>query len=317
MSVIHDHLATVPGGAPLAGAIPHAWLSDYRGYDEVLRACGELVDAGARDEVIGRTVDGRPLFALEIGAPGSDRMSVLLAGTHAMEWIGVELGLALARALVESPLEDRRILYVPVLNVDGYCDVEADLRAGRRRFRRANRNGVDLNRNWPTHFRPFHLPGAVLPWLGRAGEGPRSEPEVDAVCRRLHDEVHRDAAVDRALSLHSIGRKLLFPYGGRWRPPAQIRSYAAAVRAINHRMDRRYHAVQASRWLPGAFAHGLEIDHLHAGIGALAMLVECSMGGVRLTSPSSWFTPFCWYNPVRPRQEIERVLPGLLPFLRG
>lgn len=98
-------------------------------------------------------------------------------------------------------------------------------RAGRRRYRRANRNGVDLNRNWPTHFRPFHL--------------------------------------------------------------------------------------------PGAFAHGLEIDHLHAGNGALAMLVECSMGGLRLASSATWFSPFCWYNPARPRTETERVLPGLEPFLRS
>jgi hypothetical protein len=317
MAAIHEHLGTTATLEPLGSAVPRDWLSSYRGYDEVLRACADLVDAGARDEVIGHSVDGRPLFALEIGAPDADRVSVLMAGTHATEWIGVELGLALARALAQSPPVGRRVLYVPVLNVDGYCDVEADLRAGRRRYRRANRNGVDLNRNWPTHFRPFHLPGTLLPWLGKAGDRPRSEPEVDAVCGRLHDEVHRDAAVDRALSLHSIGRKLLFPYGGRWRPPTQVRSYVAAARTINHRMDGRYHAVQASRWLPGAFAHGLEIDHLHAGIGALSILVECSMGGLRLASPATWFTPFCWYNPARPREEIERVLPGLLPFLCG
>jgi hypothetical protein len=317
MSGIVEHLETIEAAEPLDHAAPLDWLIGYRGYEEVLRACGEMVAAGARDEVIGRTVDGRPLFGLEIGAPDADRVSVLMAGTHAMEWIGVELGLALARALVEAPPEGRRILYVPVLNVDGYCDVEADLRAGRRRYRRANRNGVDLNRNWPTHFRSFHLPGAVLPWLGRAGDRPRSEPEVDAVCGRLHDEVHRDAAVDRALSLHSIGRKLLFPYGGRWRPPTQVRAYRAAARNINRRLDGEYHAVQASRWLPGAFAHGLEIDHLHASSGALAILVECSMGGLRLTSPASWFNPFRWYNPGRPHEEIERVLPALSPFLRG
>ena len=317
MTTLAEHLAATQRSDPLSKTVPRTWLSGYRGHAELLEACAALVEAGARERVLGRSVDGRPLFALELGAPDAPRVSVILAGTHAMEWIGVEMGLAVARDLLDSNLQERRVLYVPVLNPDGYTDVEADLRAGRRRLRRTNRNGVDLNRNWPTHFRSFHLPGVLMPWLGRAGDRARSEPEVDAVCATLHDEVHGGAAIDRALSLHSIGRMLLYPYGGAWRRPTQLRGYRAAARTINHRMKGRYLAGQCSRWIPGAFAHGMEIDHLHAAFGALALLAECSWGGTGLLSPASWFTPFRWYNPARPGVEIGRVAPALSAFLSG
>lgn len=316
MLTVAEYLRDQPVRPPLCEQASVSQIGTYRGYLEVLTAFAGFVEQGVRDVCIGHAVSGDPIFGFEVGAAGADRAALLLAGTHAMEWIGVEIGLSIAAALVREPPQDRRLLIVPVLNVDGYRDTEDDLRAGRRRYRRTNRNGVDLNRNWPTHFRSFHLPG-LLPWFGRAGPRARSEPEVDAVCGWLERLEAEGTRLDRALSLHSIGRKVLLPFGGQWRPPAAIESHRAAARSIVEQIPERYRTVQCSHWVPGAFARGMELDHLHVRFGALALLIEASFGGIRLAAPSSWFSPFRWYNPPDPEAHVARLSPPLEGFVRG
>jgi len=316
MSEVAEHLQGRPERPPFAAQADVARIGSYRGYRELLTLLTTNSGRGLRGSCIGRAVSGEPVFGFEVGPPAERRASLVLAGTHAMEWIGVEVGLALAMAIARDPPPDRRVLIVPVLNVDGYRDTEADLRAGRRRYRRTNRNGVDLNRNWPTHFRSFHLPG-LLPWLGRAGSHARSEPEVDAVCGWLERRVDEGLRLDRALSLHSIGRKLLLPFGGLWRPPETLAEHRAAAQEIAAQIPERYRAVQCSRWVPGAFARGTELDHLHVRFGATTILAECSLGGFRLTDPSSWFHPFRWYNPPDPEAHVARLAPPLEAFVRG
>ena len=316
MPTVSEYLRDQPERPPFSEEANRDRVGAYRGYEEILAEFAGFVEQGAREECIGRSVSGEPIFGFEVGEPEARRASLLLAGTHAMEWIGVEIGLSLAAALVREPPVDQRVLIVPVLNVDGYRDTEDDLRAHRRRYRRTNRNGVDLNRNWPTHFRSFHLPG-LLPWFGRAGPRARSEPEVDAVCGWLERCTADGTHLDRALSLHSIGRKLLLPFGGRWRPPATIDDHRAAARTIAGRIPERYRIVQCSHWVPGAFARGMELDHLHVQFGALAILIEASLGGFRITDPSSWFSPFRWYNPPDPAAHVARLSSPLEGFVRG
>jgi hypothetical protein len=317
MTTLREHLAEIEEEPPLAEDVDLGRVGTYRGYTELVRSWAALAASGVREECIGHSVAGNPLFALELGDRGADRISVLLAGIHAMEWIGVEVALTLCKVLSVKPPVRRRVLCFPVVNVDGYRQAEDDLRSGRRRFLRANRHGVDLNRNWPTHHRSFHLPGLVFPWLGSSGPEPRSEPEVDAVCQRLDHEVASGATIDLALSLHSFGRMILFPYGGRWRPPDTVDAHRSMAAKMRERIPVRYRPVQSSHWVPGAFAHGMELDHLHAHYGATALLVECSAGGARLADATSWLHPWRWFNPRDPDRECERVGPALEAFLRG
>jgi hypothetical protein len=320
MTGLDDFSVTSIPLPPLRESVP-AWRGGrYRGYAELTDGFGALVADGARRFEIGLTVAGIPVVGLDIGDPDARRASVLLGGMHAMEWIGVEIGMALARRYLRSHangrVPGRRLLYVPLVNVDGYRAVEDDLRQGRWwSYRRGNRQGVDLNRNWPTHHRVRYLPGLVVPPLGTAGPTPLSEPEPRAVCRWLDGFVDEGVSVDRALSLHSIGRKILMPYGGRWRRPARFGDYRNAARRIRGGIGVRYKAMQCSRWMPGAFAHGIEIDHLHERYRARSLLVECSWGGVRPLDPRTWFTPFCWYNPRDPVRETGLLVSPLLEFL--
>lgn len=310
---LEAHLEKLGPIRPLDADVDPAVFGDYRGYADLVAAWCRLTHDGARARAVGTSVNGAPVFALELGPASADHVSAVMAGIHPIEWIGVETMLRLLRRLVDDPPTDRRVIAFPLVNVDGYRKVENDLRAGKRKWRRTNRNRVDLNRNWPTHFR-VGKPRRTLSGYNYGGPAPRSEPEVDAICATL-DGV--DARVDVALSLHSIGRKILYPYGGRWAPPDDVDALRAAASAVSGRLPRRYGIRQSARWVPGAFAHGMEIDHLHDRYGAIALLVECSLGGATARAPRSLLHPFRIFNPARPEVEASELAAALEPFVRG
>jgi len=290
----------------------------YRGYDALVARWRGL----GTPRVIGNTVDGAPLHAIEIGPADAPSASAILAGIHPIEWIGVETMLALLERLSTSPPTDRRIIAFPLINVDGYRRVEENLLAGRRAFVRGNRRGVDLNRNWPSFFVRRPKRRGLFGDYNHGGDHPCSEPEVAAIISTL-DEVSHGARIDVALSLHSIGRMLLYPYGGRWQPPAAADRHRSAARAIQRRLPRRYTVRQSSHWVPGSFAHGMEIDHLHDRYGATAILVECTWGGVtlrnarRVRDALRLRDPFHLFNPPDPEREIAELVEALDPFVRG
>ena len=279
----------------------------YHDTDAVLARVRGLAARGARVTVAGRGGRGGEVLAVAIGDDGP--ASAILGGLHPIEWIGVEVALALLDRLAADPPRGRRVIALPLVNVDGHRAVAADLAAGRRRWRRTGPGGVDLNRNFPTHWRR----GPRLPtgW-NFGGRAPADQPEVAAVVAAL-----RDAGVDRAVSLHSIGRKLLLPWGARWARPARWAELHAHATAIARRLPEPYSIAQISRWVPGAFAHGAELDWLHGELGALAVLVECTLGGARLTAPATWLDPFRWFNPPDPAPAATAIAAALEPFLRG
>lgn len=294
---------------PLGDDVDLARLGAYRGLDEIEAAF--LALSGVRAGVAGESHQGRAVRRFELGPASAGRVSFVLSGLHALEWIGVETALAVAEDFAARPPDGLRLVVVPVANPDGYARAERDLREGRRRYVRANARGVDLNRNFPTHFRRRHLRSTLLPILGGPGAAPASEPETRAVLAALERERGR---VARAVSLHSFGRKLLLPFGGRWRPPDDVEQLRALALEVSRALAPRYDVRPASHWLAGAFAFGLELDHLHA-LGIPALLVECSAGGLSLCDPTSWLHPFRWYNPPEPRAEARAIARALRVFL--
>lgn len=323
LAALADAIAPYLDEPPLRDDVDLARVGSYRGFGEVVAAIAALRDRGARVTVAGRSHEGAPVLRVEVGDPRASRGSLMIAGMHAMEWIGVEAGLAILDALLERGAgAARRIVAFPLLNPDGYRRAERDLRAGRKlRFVRANARGADLNRNWPTHWKTTRLPPRLLPFLGTAGSAPGSEPEVRAVLDAIHEVKQAGRTrLERALSLHSFGAMLLLPYGGTWAlPPEHPRLHALARevrRALRHGSHARYrYGIRSvARWVPGFFAHGMELDHLlHEGMSPL--LVECSRGGFSLADPSSWLVPFRWFNPPRPARHASALTHALLPFL--
>jgi Zinc carboxypeptidase len=299
--------------SPLALGLSRRGLGPYRGYSEMLMAVRELVRRGAALDVIGESVDGEPLFAVTVGDCSARRTSVTLSGVHPSEWIGIETHLALLDRLVDRPPSDRRIVSVVLANPDGIKQVERNLRVTRRRFVRHNRHGVDLNRNFPSYWGRFSLSRLVLRSVFASGRGPASEPEVRAIT-----SFFKGSMIDRAVSFHSFGGVVLYPYGALLRQPIDAAEHRRWADSIARRADpaRPYRAVQSSHWVPGVTASGMELDWFHDQHGALSLLVECSRGGLGL-SLRRVLEPFAWFNPPRPDTCAPNIATAVEPFVRG
>ncbi len=301
------------------------------GFSDPDRVAARAAALGARP--FARSRDGRALVAIELGATPTETtptppttppttpppVSLVLAGIHPLEWIGVEVALTLAERVAAAPPVDRRVVIVPVVNVDGHAAVAADLAAGRRRSRRTNRAGVDLNRNFAVGHQP----------RPRHGPAPWSEPEVQAIADLVAgldggrgagapakvDRAVAPAKVDRAVALHAFGRMILLPWAHRGATSPRHPELVAHARALAARLPGRYRVLHTGRW-PLFRPGGLELDWLTER-GALAMLVECGRGGLAARRPSTWLTPFRWYNPAAPGDEVQALARGLEPFVRG
>src|SRR4051812_5132193 len=122
----------------------------------VAPAAGE---AGVRHHVLGRSEEGRPIRAIERGAPAAPNRLLVFGMVHGNE----PAGRAIARRLAATaPPPGLDVWVVEDLNPDGL--------AARTR---QNGRGVDLNRNFGYRWRHVDRPGGTY-WSGR---GPLSERE--------------------------------------------------------------------------------------------------------------------------------------------
>jgi hypothetical protein len=272
----------------------------HRDVGATLARIAALADAGARPRRIGASALGEPIWSLEIGPTPAPTVFVL-AGLHAMEHIGVAAALEVAaRALAGgSRWAARRLVVVPLANPDGFARACANARAGRRAFVRANANGVDLNRNFPTGWDGRYALHRALPWVYAAGPAPLSEPET----RAIDGELAR-VRPGHAVSLHAFGRQVFLPFAGSRALPrdaARLRELGEAIARVPSRPYRVSHLGRRSRFFR---APGAEIDHMYGHHGALAFLLELG-GGPRLADPASWTEPYRWYNPAEPAFAAE------------
>ncbi len=117
-------------------------------------------------EVIGRSIEGRPIEAIAIGA-GRTRLLVH-GGIHGDEPGAVE---AVERFVTLLDGTGPRVVAVPAVNPDGLAARRKD-----------NARGVDLNRNFPARsFCPGAIPGPTAATRYDAGPSPLSEPESAAL----------------------------------------------------------------------------------------------------------------------------------------
>ena len=117
-----------------------------------------------RSELIGRSVRGRPIRVVETGDP-SLRGVLVVGSIHGTE----PAGIAVTRRLIAArPPARAHVWIVDNVNPDGAA-------AGSR----VNAHGVDLNRNFPSHWLPIGAPGD----LQYSGPRPGSEPETRLAMR--------------------------------------------------------------------------------------------------------------------------------------
>lgn len=144
--------------------------------------------ATSTQEVIGTSVEGRPLEAYAYGN-GEDSL-VFVGGIHGgYEWNSILLAYELMDYLAENPSAvpaNMTVTVIPDANPDGTFKITgkvgrfalADVTPGDQSAGRFNANGVDLNRNFDCKWQPSAT------WRGNAvsaGTSAFSEPEAKAL----------------------------------------------------------------------------------------------------------------------------------------
>jgi len=123
--------------------------------------------------ILGRSVEGRPITATELGDPSSPYKVLVVGCVHGDECVGISITRTLAAM---SPPANVDLWIVPNLNPDGYA---ADTRG--------NSRGVDLNRNFPYRWNAGRRGS-----LTYSGPSALSEPEsrvAYSLTRRLQPRI--------------------------------------------------------------------------------------------------------------------------------
>ena len=138
-----------------------AAASDFLAFTTTPRLPGNLVE---RSGVIGRSLQGRPIRLRQYGDPRFRGRVLVFACIHGDECAG--RGVAPLRNGCPEP--DANVFVVSSLNPDGSAAAS-----------RLNGRGVDLNRNFPSQWRPRGQPGTPE----YSGPRPFSEPETRLAAR--------------------------------------------------------------------------------------------------------------------------------------
>jgi len=144
-----------------------------------------VLHTGPDPIMIGYSVSGRPLEVYQFGNGPTEKL--IIAGIHGgNEWNTIALAEELILYLTEHPEvvpPDVTLYILHALNPDG--EARAHGHEGR-----VNDHGVDLNRNWPYHWKSEWNKDGCWSYLPvTAGEYPASEPETVALMNfiNFHD----------------------------------------------------------------------------------------------------------------------------------
>jgi carboxypeptidase T len=255
-SMLVTGLLTATAGA--AAASPHFPPGDeaYHTFAQLTTELHGIVAAHpgiAKFVPFGKSYLGREIWMLKISDnvnTDENEPEVLITGlTHAREHLTVEQSLAIIHWLVDGYGSNQRITdivnntelwIVPMLNPDGG---EYDIQGGRYHFWRKNRQptpgssaiGTDINRNfgyrWGCCGGSSSNPYAITYRGPHAFSTPEAAAERDFVNSRVIGGVQQ---IKLALSFHSFGEQILFPYGYTTQslPPDMVPNDRKAMKAL-------------------------------------------------------------------------------------
>ena len=187
--------------------------------------------SGRHQTVLGRSVDGRPIVAIEVGDFDASKRVLVVGCIHGNEPAGIAIANRLAHI---SPPPERDLWIVPDLNPDGVAA-----------HTRGNARGVDLNRNFPWRWQR-------LSGLFYSGPRPLSEPESRIAARLI-----RRARPQISIWFHQH-MDVVDESGGN---PAVERRFAALVGLPLARLTREPGSVVGweNHTLPAATAFAVEL----------------------------------------------------------
>ncbi|MBP3542098.1 MAG: hypothetical protein J6K72_09860 [Clostridia bacterium] len=206
---------------------------------------GQLEHDWLKTEVIGQTVEDRPMYALTIGT--GDVYALVFAGIHGNEIANTPImmdalenlieGMENGDEVIKETLSRVTLVVVPCANPDGYDYCVGYARRGMVAGRKVNHNSVNLNRNFPTpHWgNEFKMGEADYP-----GPEGGSEPETQALVK-LAERYPYSAMVD----FHSKGRDVYYGKGGFEQPDILVDIPVDDLNAMTLRLAE---AIQPNRY---------------------------------------------------------------------
>jgi carboxypeptidase T len=256
------------------------WFAEYHDYQAItahLQALVALAPDRVAMQVIGNSLENRPLWALRIGGTAADATPMLIDGTlHAREWIAAAVTTCVADRLVRDYDRDpairafvdhTQLWVVPVANPDGYQYSWSTDRYWRKN--RRGRFGVDLNRNFAVAF------GGTGSSRNERAETYRgayafSEPESAA----LRDLARRER-VALHIDFHSYGQIVLYPWAYTGTPPKDRDRLAALGDRVTSAMFAAHHTpYRLASGVDFYPASGTMTDWMYGEAGALSYTIE-------------------------------------------
>ncbi len=171
-------------------------------------------------------------------ALGSKPALMLVAGMHARELAPVELVMKLAEELtagygkdpeITKLMDTREVVLLPMVNVDGRIEVEKGDNWQRKNLNTSRGSGVDLNRNFDSHwnYEGLNPPSSWLRGLKNpnsqtySGTAPASEPETQTV----QNMYRRKPNITMAMDIHAYGEMFFWPLGFQKAPIPEVPQY--------------------------------------------------------------------------------------------
>lgn len=251
----------------------------------------------------GTSVEGRDLVAYSLG---EGPVVLVTAGLHGLEYIGSRVAEVV---LAGGPPPGLTLVVCPVLNPDGYARTWSTRGRAPLPELRKNRNGIDLNRNFP----PPSTSKSWLPFTGSdrptaatyRGPHPLSEPETSSLAALL-----RTLKPRAAVSLHSFMGTQITP------PVSTVRDWTTYTA-----LARAFRAAQGGWGYPrlatpvgDVFTGELE-DWLHHELGCWSVCIECfsvlESTRQHLRAPSVFWR----FNPRHPDAIAARDARGVRAWL--
>jgi hypothetical protein len=224
-------------------------------------------------EIIGHSVEGRPLVALHVTNFADTRPKPVMgmeSNIHGDESANGPWGLDVLRTMLKgygkdpaatAILDSREIRGIPFANPDGRAKVELGYLTGDEDllFFRTNANGYDLNRNFPFAW------GATNARRGGAGPFAASEPETRAYIEYWNrhvpaQEISPGNKQFVFIAGHSQGGTVLKPFGHTAEPPKDAEGLGLIADGIAARNGYR---VESSHNFTGGGTSGTSKDWMY------------------------------------------------------
>lgn len=264
---------------------------------------------------VGRTVENRSIWGFRVHNPMEPpKYKILIfAGLHPLEWVGTEATVDALLELVEHPPKQTEVVFVPLFNVDRRYVVQKDLNREKRKYRRSNSGGEDLNREFEFHRDPVSPFQKVFPERYEVSKSPLSQPESQAL-----DHLAKTEGFDASISLHSFGGYIYYPWAGRYERAPDWKEFheIALIMKQAQPNPRPYRVKQLSHWYFMFQVQGTELDHLYGKYAIRSFLIETTRSGVPIWNLKLRKDPFRLYNPIDPSLDKKRGKASILALIR-